>query len=84
VNVLILLGVIRPLVAIVDFLSEFRNLVFKLLNLIALQVDKLEHLEVFLLILAKYSQEFLKVLDLGGSLDLGKVLSELLYLFHLF
>ena len=55
----------------------------QLLNLVALQVDELEHLEVLFLVLAENPQQLLEVRYLCRSLNLRKVLAKLLDLLHL-
>lgn len=62
---------------------QFGHFELQFFDLVALQVDKFEHLEVLFLIFAEDSQELIEVINFCGSLDLSKVLSEFLYLFHL-
>ena len=59
------------------------HLELQLLNLIALQVDKFEHLKILFLVSAENFEQLIKIIDLGGCLNLGKVFSILLNFFHL-
>jgi hypothetical protein len=69
--------------ALSQFLPEFGDFELELFDLVALEVDELEHLEVLLLVLAEDAEQLVEVVDLGGGLDLGEVLPELLDLLHL-
>lgn len=64
-------------------ISEFGHLMLELLNLVALQIYKLEHLEILFFVFAEDSEELFKVLNFGSGLNFSKVFSELLYFFHL-
>ncbi len=83
-NVLFLFGVFVSFIRGLKLISEFGHFMLELLNLVALQIDKLEHLEVLFFVFAENSEQFFKVLDFSGGLNFCKVFSELLYFFHLF
>lgn len=85
VYVLVLvLSVPSAVIGILKFLLQLEQLRFQLLNLITLQIDKLEHLEILLLVLTKNPQQLIKILNLSGSLNLREVLPEFLDLLSLF
>ena len=64
--------------------SELGHFMLKLLNLVALQIYKLEHLEVLFFVFAENPEQLLKVFDFSSCLNLREVFPELLYFFHLF
>jgi len=63
--------------------SQATNFEFKLLNLIALQIDELEHLKILLFVSTENTKKFIKVINLCSSFDFGKIFSKLLNFFHL-
>jgi hypothetical protein len=83
VNVLFLFSVFVGFICGLKLVSEFGHFMFKLLNLVALQIYKLEHLEVLFFVFAEDSEELFKVLNFSSGLNFSKVFSELLYFFHL-
>jgi hypothetical protein len=49
-----------------------------------LEVDKLEHLEIFFFIFWEDPKKFVKVLDIGGCFDFSEVFPVFLYFLYLF
>lgn len=78
-----LLLINAKILSLTKLFFQFGYLELQFFDLVALQIDKFEHLEVLFLIFAENPQELIKVVDFCGGLDLSKVLSELLDLFHL-
>lgn len=69
--------------SLAELLPQSGDLEFQFFDLVALQVDELEHLEVLLFIPAENSEQFVKIVDLCCCFDLREVLPELLDLLHL-
>ena len=70
----LLLLIVGPFRVLLELLAQLGHLVLQLLYLVALQVHKLKHLEVLLLVLSKNPQQLLEVVDLSSCLNLGEVL----------
>lgn len=63
--------------------GDLENFQFQFFDFIALEIDKLEHLKIFLLIFSENSQELFEVGYLCGSLYLSKILPKFLDFIHL-
>gem|GEM_PF-6604506 len=82
-DILFLISILSLFVIFLKLIFQLTNLLLKFFDLIALEIDKLKHLEVLFFIFTKDSQQLLEILYLSSGLDFSEILTEFLDFLHL-